>query len=403
MSLLACGINHQTAPLSLREKVVFTADDMPRPLLDLVQHTQVSEAAILSTCNRTEIYCASNDPVLISDWLHQHHGLSAEQLKPHLYFHRDQAAVRHMLRVASGLDSMILGEPQILGQVKTAFSWAQSAGTLGTKLQRLFQYVFSASKQVRSETEIGAHPVSFAFAAVHLAKRIFADLSKLSVLLIGAGETIASAAQHLQSVGIKKFYIANRTPTHTEKLMMSLRRDAIYRVSNLEDMAKYLSQTDIVIAATESLLPLVGKGAVERALKIRKHKPMLMIDFAVPRNIEAEIAQLDDVYLYSLDDLQAIIQQNQQHRQQAAQQAEVIVEQYAARYMNTLKELEAVPAIRTYRAEAEKLRDAELAKALRLLQTGTAPEEALQRLANTLTNKLLHVPTVKLRKESTAI
>lgn len=398
MSLFTCGINHQTAPLSLREKVVFAADSMPEPLLDLVENTRVGEAAILSTCNRTEIYCAANDPLIVSDWLHKHHNLPSGQLDPHLYVHHDEAAVRHLLRVASGLESMVLGEPQILGQVKTAFSWAQAAGTLGAQLHRLFEYTFSVAKQVRTETTIGTRPVSVAFAASHLAKRIFSDISRLHVLLVGAGEINELVAKHLQALGVTQFYIANRTRERAEKLMFSLCEESDNRIFSLEAMTDYLPQVDIVITATESLLPLIGKGAVERALKIRKHKPMLMIDFSVPRNIEAEIAKLDDVYLYALDDLQTIIQHNQENRRDAAQQAGEIIDKKTIDYMEKLRALDTAPMIRSYREQAEKYRDAELEKAMRLLQSGASPEEALQYLAHRLTNKLLHESTVQLRK-----
>lgn len=394
MSLLACGINHQTAPLHIREQVVFGPERMPEPLLDLVAHTQVSEAAILSTCNRTEIYCASNEPAAIIDWLHRHQCLPTGQLNPHLYIHHGKEAVRHMLRVASGLDSMVLGEPQILGQVKTAFSFAQRAGTLGTRLRHLFQYAFSVAKQVRTETAIGAHPVSLAFTAVNLAKHIFADLTKLKVLLIGAGETIELVARHLQTMGIQHFYVANRTLSRAEKLASEINGTAI----TLNAIGEYLPCADMVVSATASSLPILGKGMVERALKIRKHRPMFMLDFAVPRDIEPEVAKLDDVYLYTLDDLHSIIQQNQHDRLDAANKASIIIDEQAAHYMHTLKVLEAAPVIRAYRDQAESLRDGELNKALRLLQTGVAPEEVLQRLAQGLTNKLLHAPTIKLRE-----
>lgn len=399
MSLLACGLNHQTAPLPLREKVVFSTELMPEPLLDLVGQGWVNEAAILSTCNRTEIYCVSNEAVSSSivDWLHRRQRLSAGQLIPHLYFYYDQAAVRHLLRVASGLDSMVLGEPQILGQVKNAFSLAQAAGTLGCELQRLFQYVFSASKKIRTQTAIGVHPVSIGYVAVNLAKQIFADLSKLSVLLIGVGETITLTARHLQAAGVKHFYVANRTLTRAEQLASQLCGESI----TLSAIAEYLPRVDMVVTATASTLPVVGKGTVERALKIRKRRPMFMIDLAVPRDIEPEVAGLDDVFLYTLDDLQTVIQHNQAYRQDAAQAAETLIDTQAARYMHSLKTLAATPVINAYRAKAEQLCEIELSKALRLLQTGIAPQEALQRLAQGLMNKLLHEPTVQLRKAAT--
>lgn len=394
MSLLACGINYQTAPLAIREKTVFSPEFMSEPLCDLAQKTGVGEAAILSTCNRTELYCLSETPAPIINWLHSHRNLLPGQLDPYIYIHQGEAAVKHLLRVASGLDSMVLGESQILGQVKTAFSLAKAAGTLGTCLHRLFEYVFSTAKQVRSETTIGAHPISIAYAAVQLAKRIFADFTQIGVLLIGAGETVALAARHLQSAGVTRIWIANRTFAHAEKLALAIKAQAI----PLNAIAEYLPQADMVIAATNSALPILGKGAVERAIKARKRRLMFMVDLAVPRNIEPEIANLEDVYLYTLDDLQNIIQQNHQHRQTAAVQAEAIIDRQAAYFINQLKSLAVVPVITAYRDKANKWRDEELSKAQQLLRAGILPEEVLTRLAHSLTNKLIHTPSKQLRE-----
>jgi glutamyl-tRNA reductase len=377
----------------MREQVAFARAALPESLLSLVGSAEVQEAAILSTCNRTEIYGIGAEPHVLSHWLHKQRHLPAGHLDAHFYLHRDGAAVQHILRVASGLDSMALGEPQIFGQLKAAFSWARAAGTVGTQLRHLSQYIFSAAKRVRSETLVGAQPVSIAFAAAHLARHIFSDLSTLTVLLIGAGETIELSARHLRSAGVKHFYIANRTLANATKLAQQVQGEAL----TLASLADYLPRADIVIAATASTVPILGKGLAERALRIRKRRPMLMIDFAVPRNIEPEIAQLDDIYLYMLDDLQAIIQENQKNRAQAAQQAEAIIVEQAAHYMQTLKVLETAPLICAYRDKAEKMRDKELQQALHLLQCGLAPAAALERLAQRLTNKLLHVPTVKLR------
>jgi glutamyl-tRNA reductase len=394
MALLACGISHQTAPLALREKLIFTKEVMAEPLLSLVEQTQVSEAAILSTCNRTELYCTSNEPKVIIDWLYQRQQLPRAELEPCLYVHQNTAAVRHILRVASGLDSMVLGEPQILGQLKTAFSLAETAGTLGKQLRRLSHYVFSVSKQVRTTTAVGAHPVSVASAAVNLAKHIFADMAQICVLLIGAGEIIELAARHLRAAGVTKFLIANRTLTRAEKLAYRLQGESL----DLAAIPTHLPQADMVVAATASSLPVLGKGAVERALKIRKRRPMFMVDLAVPRNMETEIGDLSDVYLYTLDDLQTLIQQNLQNRQESAQQAEEIIATQANHYMRSLRVLDAVPIVCAYRDKAEKLRDVELAKALQLLKSGMMAEEVLARLARGLTNKLLHAPSVQLKQ-----
>lgn len=394
MSLFACGINHQTAPLALREKVIFSPDIMPKSLLDLVQQTCVEEALILSTCNRTEFYCASNDATSVIDWLHQYHQLAPYQLKDSLYIKHGQDAVKHALRVASGLDSMVLGEPQILGQVKTAVSIAQNAGTLGSKLCRLFDYVFSVSKQVRTQTSIGCHSLSLAATSVELVKHIFADITHLGVLLIGVGETIELAARHLQTAGVKCFWLANRTLAKAEKLASSIHAHAI----TLSQIPDYLPQADMVVTATSSPLPILGKGMVESAIKIRKHKPIFMVDLAVPRDIEPEVAGLADVYLYTLDDLQKIIQQNLKNRHQAAEEAEALIDVKTKQFMQMLKIQELVPAITAFRQQAETIRDIELAKAVRSIQNGAPTEQVLSHFAHSLTNKLLHEPIAKLKQ-----
>jgi len=398
MKLLACGINHQTAPLPVREKVAFASEIISAPLQELIEQTKAAEAVILSTCNRTEFYCTNVEAQKIIDWLHHHKQLPQGQLNPYLYIHEGQTAIQHIMRVASGLDSMILGEPQILGQVKTAFSVARSAGTIGSHFKHLFQYIFSVTKEVRSQTSIGAHPLSLAFATVDLAKHIFADLSQINVLLVGAGETIEPIAKYLLSIGVKRFWVANRTVTKAEKLAAEIDGQSIL----LSAIPEYLPYADMTITATASALPILGKGMVENALKTRKQRPMLLVDLAVPRDIEPEVNKLDDVYLYTLDDLQNIVQQNLMQRKDAANQAEIIIEEKAAHYMHTLKALEAVPAIRAYRHQAELLRDTTLNKARKLLQTEMSVEEVLEWLANDLTNKLLHKPSVELRKAAYA-
>lgn len=394
MSLIACGINHQTASLALREKVVFPAEIMPKPLLDLVQQTQVPEALILSTCNRTEFYFASNDEAPVIDWLHNYRQLSPNELKKSLYIKHGQEAVKHALRVASGLDSMILGESQILGQVKLAVNYAQTAGTLGTRLRKLFDYVFSVSKQVRTETTIGYHSLSLAATSVDLVKHLFADITQLGVLLIGTGETIELAAQHLQAAGVRRFWLANRTTSHAEKLGKQINAHII----TLGQIPDYLAQADMIVTATASPLPILGKGMVESAIKIRKHRPMFMVDLAVPRDIEHEVANLADVYLYTLDDLQKIIQQNLKNRHRAAEEAEALIENKTHQFMQLLKIQDVVPTITAYRQQAELIRDNELAKAMRSLQHGMPIENVLAEFAHTLTNKLMHEPIVELKK-----
>ncbi|MHB8471701.1 MAG: glutamyl-tRNA reductase [Gammaproteobacteria bacterium] len=395
MSLLALGINHTTAPLEIRERVAFPADRVGKALHDLIALPGVAEAAILSTCNRTEVYCQLDDrnPQPISAWLRQYHALPYDDLDAYIYQHPDQAAVRHMLRVASGLDSMILGEPQILGQIKSAYQDAQAAGTLGLMLGRLFQHTFAVAKQVRTDTAIGASPVSVAFAAVSLARQIFGDLSKQTALLIGAGETIELTARHLHQHGIGRMIIANRTVERAHGLAAQFNAYAIA----LADLPAHLAEADIVISSTASQLPILGKGSVESALKARKHRPMFMVDIAVPRDIEAEVATLPDVYLYTVDDLREVIQEGLKSRQEAAKQAEEIIDVQVSNFMDWMQSLDAVSTICAYRSHAEHTRDQAFELARQQLAAGKPPEEVLKQLAHTLTNKLIHTPTTQLR------
>jgi len=396
MSILAFGINHKTAPVDIRERVAFGPDEITRALRDLVAHPSIHEAAIISTCNRTELYCGldNNDLNMLINWLRDYHKLGERDLLPYIYAHPDHDAVRHVLRVASGLDSMVLGEPQILGQMKDAYLVANQAGTLGGCLDRLFQHTFAVAKQVRTDTAIGASPVSVAFAAVSLAKQIFSNLKNHTALLIGAGETIELAARHLHESGIGRMIIANRTVERAQNLAAEFGAYAIA----LTDIPTHLAEADIVISSTASPLPILGKGSVESALKARKHRPILMIDIAVPRDIEAEVGKLSDVYLYTVDDMQEIIQEGLRSRQEAAEQAEEIIDTQVSHYMNWLRSLGAVTTIRAMREKAETSRDAELEKALALLASGKDPEQVLQQFAHRLTNKLIHIPSVQLKQ-----
>jgi glutamyl-tRNA reductase len=396
MSLLAFGINHKTAPVDIRERVAFEPGQITHALKDLVAHPAVNEAAIISTCNRTELYCGleNNDLALIINWLRDYHKLGERDIQPYVYAHPDHDAVRHVLRVASGLDSMVLGEPQILGQMKDAYSAANQAGTLGGLLDRLFQHTFAVAKQVRTDTQIGASPVSVAFAAVSLAKQIFSDLNNHTALLIGAGETIELAARHLHESGIGRMIIANRTIERAHNLASEFNAYAI----SLPDIPGHLAEADIVISSTASPLPILGKGSVESALKVRKHRPILMIDIAVPRDIESEVGDLEDVYLYTVDDMQEIIQEGLRSRQEAAEQAEEIIDTQVSHFMNWLRSLGAVSTIRAVREKAEFNRDAELDKALAMLAAGKNPEEVLKVFAHRLTNKLIHTPSVQLKQ-----
>lgn len=398
MAFIALGINHKTASVDVRERVAFTPEQMVEALQQLCRVTPTREAAILSTCNRSELYLEQDrieaDAVLA--WLANYHRLSLDDLKACAYVHIDDQAVRHMMRVASGLDSMVLGEPQILGQMKSAYAVAREAGSVGPLLGRLFQATFSTAKTVRTDTAIGENPVSVAFAAVSLAKQIFASLDRSQALLIGAGETITLVARHLHEQGVKRIVVANRTLERASALAEQFGAHAIL----LADIPQELYNSDIVISSTASQLPILGKGAVEQALKKRKHKPMFMVDIAVPRDIEAQVADLDDVYLYTVDDLHEVVAENLKSRQGAAQAAEELVDVGADDFMARLRELAAVDVLKAYRQHAERLRDEELLRAQRLLANGGTPEDALAQLARGLTNKLLHAPSVQLKKLS---
>ena len=396
MAFLALGINHKTASVEVRERVAFTPDQLAQALQQVCQRTPSREVAILSTCNRSELYLEQEqlDVDAVLKWLADYHGLNLDELRAASYVHADDAAVRHMMRVACGLDSMILGEPQILGQLKNAYAQAREAGTLGPLLGRLFQATFSTAKTVRTETAIGENPVSVAFAAVSLAKQIFANLAQSQALLIGAGETITLVARHLHEQGVKRIVVANRTLERGSALAQELGGEAIV----LADIPKALAKSDIVISSTASQLPILGKGAVESALKLRKHKPIFMVDIAVPRDIEPEVGKLDDVYLYTVDDLHEVIEENLVSRQNAALAAEEMVVGGTQDFMLRLKELAAVDVLKAVRQQAERLRDEELAKAQRLLAGGANAEDVLASLARGLTNKLLHAPSVQMKK-----
>ena len=392
MKLLACGINHATADLSVREQVCFSKDYLATSLREMRRDTCTEEAIILSTCNRTEFYCINGEAQNIINWLYQYKQLPKDSLRSHWYVYQQEQALRHLLRLASGLDSRILGEPQILGQIKTAFSLANSFGTVGSHFNRLFQYIFSVSKQVRHETEITAHPVSLAFAVVTSAKHIFARLADAQVLLVGAGETISLVAKHLYAQGVRNFWIANRTPQHSEKLALQIGGQAIC----LNAIPYFLAKADMLVTATASACPLIGKEMLENALKQGKRHPLFVADLGVPRDVEASVNQLQDVYLYTLDDLQRLIQKNQACRKAAALKAEVLIEDKVQHYLDLLKVKSVAPIICSYRLQAEDWRDDEIKKALNLLEQGMEQEEVIKRLAYRLTNKLIHTPSITL-------
>jgi glutamyl-tRNA reductase len=396
MHLVTYGINHNTAPVHVRELFAFDANALPGALAALHQQESVLEVVILSTCNRTEIYCCLDDDSdnEILAWLHHFHQQDNGTISPYLYHYQGGDAIRHLLRVACGLDSMVLGEPQILGQLKDAYSQSLNASTLGKSLGRLFQHAFAVAKQVRTDTAIGNSPVSVAFAAVSLAKQIFSDLAESTALLIGAGDTIELAARHLHDNGIKRLIIANRTVERAHNLATQVDGYAI----SLSELPAHLAEADIVISSTASQLPILGKGAVERALKQRKRKPIFMVDIAVPRDIEAEVGQLEDIYLYCVDDLKDIIEENLQSRRDAALQAEEIIDTQVDHFLAWLRTQDAVPIIRAIRDSAEEISKHSLEKAIRQLEQGIAPELAMAELARSLTNRLIHEPSRQLRQ-----
>ncbi len=395
MSILAFGINHTTASVDLRGRVAFAPEIVIESLQQALSHLDGDEIALLSTCNRTEIYLSGEvtDEQLLT-WLAEHKNIDVEQLQSCYYCHRDQQAVRHIMRVASGLDSLVLGEPQIFGQIKSAYAVGREAGTVSTFLNQIFQYAFSAAKRVRSQTAIGQNPVSVAYASVSLAEQIFADLKDAHALLIGAGETIELVARHLRDKNIGGITVANRTLNRAQELAADFSADAIL----LSDIPDSLPQADIVISSTASQLPILGKGAVESALKKRKHKPIFMVDIAVPRDIEPEVEELADVYLYTVDDLQEVIQDNLRARQTAADVAQEIIDQEAEDWSRQQRSLAVVDTIRAFRDSVEKIRDEEVDKALTALQKGQDSESVIATLARNLTNKLMHKPTTRLKQ-----
>ena len=402
MSLLALGINHKTAPVKIREQLSFAADTIPDALKDLTAQEAVNEAVILSTCNRTELYCQLNcedsesteaiDALI--QWLKEHHDLADTDISDYLYLHPEREAVKHMLRVASGLDSMVLGEPQILGQLKTAFSVAKENGSIGQLMHKLFQHTFSCAKQVRTDTAIGASPVSVAFASVSLAKQIFSDFQEHTALLIGAGETVELVARHLHESGIGRIIIANRTVERAHTLAQEFDGFAIA----LNEIPAHLAEADIVISSTGSQLPILGKGTVEAAIKARKHAPIFMVDIAVPRDIEEQVGDLEDVFLYTVDDLKEIIDEGLKSRQEAALKAEEIIDAEVSHFMNWLRSLNSVATMRLYRARSEAIRDSVLSNAKKQLANGKPVEQVLNDLARQLTNKLIHRPCIQIKQ-----
>ena len=390
MHLLALGLNHNSAPVDVREKAAVTAERLEDALESIRRQKSVREATILSTCNRTEIYCHQDDPSPqgVIHWLCDYHNLPSSSIRPYLYQHPDRSAVSHTFRVAAGLDSMVLGEPQILGQMKDAFSAARELGTTGKILNRLFQQTFTVAKQIRTDTDIGANAVSVAYAAVGLARNIFADLSKRTVLMIGAGETIELTARHFKNAGVERLIVANRTLDRARELAALFGAEAI----PLAALPERLYEADIVISSTASTLPILGKGTVEQALKQRRHKPVFMVDLAMPRDIEPQVGELPDVYLYAIDDLRSVVEENLETRKAAARDAEKIIESQTRDFMRWLRGLDAVPTIRDLHEHLNAISNDEIEKATRRLNAGDDPEKVVRGLARALSRKFAHQP-----------
>ncbi|HEZ2191172.1 glutamyl-tRNA reductase [Neisseria meningitidis] len=395
MQLTAVGLNHQTAPLSIREKLAFAAAALPKAVRNLARSNAATEAVILSTCNRTELYCVGDSEEIIR-WLADYHSLPIEEISPYLYTLGMQETVRHAFRVACGLDSMVLGEPQILGQIKDAVRVAQEQESMGKKLNALFQKTFSVAKEVRTDTAVGENSVSMASASVKLAEQIFPDIGDLNVLFIGAGEMIELVATYFAAKSPRLMTVANRTLARAQELCDKLGVNA--EPCLLSDLPAILHDYDVVVSSTASQLPIVGKGMVERALKQRQSMPLFMLDLAVPRDIEAEVGDLNDAYLYTVDDMVNIVQSGKEARQKAAAAAETLVSEKVAEFVRQQQGRQSVPLIRALRDEGEKARKQVLENAMKQLAKGATAEEVLERLSVQLTNKLLHSPTQTLNK-----
>ena len=405
MPVLIFGINHKTAPVEIREKVALSPETMSDSLLSLKESAGLDEVAIISTCNRMEIVCrskaATEDPSQVTDkaeqvakWLAEQQQMTAQSVLDYSYCHSGEAAIGHIMKVACGLDSMVLGEPQILGQVKDAFGYANHAGTMGLYLNRLFQQTFSLAKQVRTDTQIGESAVSVAYAAVTLAKRIFADFAPIKALFIGAGETIELAARHLSRQGVVQMKVANRTVERAQKLADEFNATA-YGLSSLPEL---VAEADIIISSTASPVPIIGKGLMEKAIKQRKHRPVFMVDLAVPRDIEPQVSELNDIYLYTVDDMQDVIKENLKVREEAALEAKDIIALHGQKYINWLQSLSAVSLLKDFRAQFDEIKTSELSRSLTKLNGQEDAEKILTEFANRLTQKFMHSPSKLIRQ-----
>lgn len=399
MTIFALGVNHKTASVALREQVAFSPEQLHQALPALREQTGVAEAVILSTCNRTELYCQGATSIdMLVGWLAGYHRLPLEQLREHCYIYEDNAAIEHLMAVASGLDSLVLGEPQILGQVKQAYQFARNQASVGTVLERLFQSTFRVAKTVRNETKVGENAVSVAYAAVNLARHIFSELPQSRVLLVGAGDTAELVAQHLTEHGVKQLMVANRTLARASAVADKFAGQA----HTLGELAELLPQADIIISSTASPLPIIGKGLIESALKARRRQPMLLIDLAVPRDIEEQVNELNDAYLYTVDDLQGIITENLRNREEAAAEAKVIISEHSNAFTAWLRQLDHVDVIRDFRQRTEQMSTEQLQRARNQLAAGKDPEDVMNELAQRLTKQFLHQPTQMMREAGAA-
>ena len=391
------SVNHQLAPVEVREKVAFAPAQLAQALSQLKQTANIEACAILSTCNRSEVYAIidnDNGREILSDFLSQTHNIPRNELDPYLSYFSSNDAITHICQVATGLDSLVLGEPQILGQLKDAYHAAKEAKTLNKLLEKLFQHAFSTAKKVRTDTEIGSSPVSVAYCAVKLSEKIFSKLSEQTVMLIGAGEMIELCAQHLSQKGVKNIIVANRTIENAEKIASIYQARSI----SLKQFSNVVHEADIIISSTAASVPIIGKGLIETALKLRKHKPMFMLDIAIPRDIEPEVAQLDDVFLYTIDDLQQVVNDNIDNRQREKTLAEEIIIDQNTRFNQWLSTLPNEQVIQSYRQNAYQIKDETLEVALKKLKNNNDPEAILRQLADQLTNKLLHTPFANIKQ-----
>ncbi len=395
MGLFVCGVNHKSASVEMREQLAIGHEHVAVALKNLIDQEHIHEGVILSTCNRTEMYCIADDEMALLHWLQSRHcnTLSAQEFYSVVYSYKDEAALEHMMRVASGLDSMVVGEPQILGQIKDAYVQADDCATISTQLKRIMQAVFATAKKVRTETAVGMKPVSVAFTAVNLVKSMFTDLAAVKALFIGAGDTIELATKYLVEQGLHNIYTANRTLAHAQSLVAEIDGVAV----GLEEVPRLLSDVDIVISATSSYRAIIEHDMVVSARESAQN-PLYIIDLGVPRDVEASVAELANVHLYNIDDLEKIIQESYAEREEAAQQANLIIQDATVQYRHLVRECEFIDTIRAYREQVEQLRDDEINKALHALHTGTAAEEVLNQLAHALTKKLMHHPSIQLRQ-----